>query len=71
MTGTLKFRLPEEQTEFDTACRAGSLAAGLNDIYNEVRRRKKYESHGEETTKILEDLFAFVCNVIHEVGIME
>lgn len=44
MTGTLQFKLPEEQPEFNMAVAAGRMASALWDTAQELRRRRKYEN---------------------------
>lgn len=48
----LEFRLPEEQDDFETACKANKLLCVLHDISMHLRNKEKYTD--EETLNIAE-----------------
>lgn len=61
--GSLSFELPEEQLEFDMACRAACFNIVLTRLDDELRNHLKHQSHSnwddttiEEVRKILNDL---------------
>ena len=61
--GSLSFNLPEEQVEFDQACKAGDMYSVLCEFDGELRNHLKHDSHPywdgatvEEIRKILNDL---------------
>ena len=63
--GTLTFTLPEEQTEFERACKAGDIYCVLHHFDNELRSHLRHNTHPdwdgrtiEEVRKILWDLAA-------------
>jgi hypothetical protein len=70
--GTLSFTLPEEQTEFERACKAGDMYCVLNHFDDELRSHLRHNSHPdwdgttvEEIRKILYDLIADYGIQIH------
>lgn len=65
---TLSFNLPEEQVEFDLACRAGDMHSILIGLDNELRSHLRYNSHPdwddatvEGIRKILNEAMADRC----------
>lgn len=53
MKGILSFTLPEEQEEFEQAQNAGKMHAVIDDLFNLIRTKIKYEN---KTTISLEEL---------------
>jgi hypothetical protein len=45
--GQLTFDLPEEQTEFERACKAGDTYCVLSNLDGELRNHLKHNSHPE------------------------
>jgi hypothetical protein len=63
--GTLSFTLPEEQVEFERACKAGDIYCVLDRFDGELRNHLKHNSHPdlddatvEKVRQILHDLMA-------------
>jgi hypothetical protein len=63
--GQLTYKLPEEQVEFEQACKAGDMYCVLTDLDSELRNHLKHNSHPhwdnatvEEIRQILNDLMA-------------
>ncbi len=58
--GTLSFTLPEENEEFETACKAADYRFAWEDLRNKVRSKFKYEDrealNEEELRDILNDI---------------
>ena len=70
--GTLSFTLPEEQVEFERACKAGDIYCVLSSFDNELRSHLRHNSHPswdsttvEEIRQILNDLMADYGIQIH------
>lgn len=65
MKATLKFNLPDENTEFQQASHAGELARAVDEIQERVRRRAQ---HGENVTedehKFLSDLTEYLAPIM-------
>lgn len=53
MKGVLEFNLPEEQDEFDTACKAGAMSAAISEIANEVFRPARKHGYSDEKIRNL------------------
>jgi len=47
-TGVLRFKLPEEEVEFELAQRAGDFNGAISDIANEVFRPARKHGYGDE-----------------------
>lgn len=57
MKGQLIFNLPEEDEQFQNAVKAGAYRGALEDIANEVfRRRRKYMPMTEDQARLLEEM---------------
>jgi len=63
--GQLTYRLPEEQVEFEQACKAGDMYCVLCDLDSELRNHLKHDTHPhwdnatvEEIRQILNNLMA-------------
>lgn len=65
MIATLRFSLPDEQTEFDAACQAMSFKALAWDIDQKCRNLCKYGEPSEETRQFAED----IRHLIRESGV--
>ena len=52
----LKFKLPEEQGEFDLALKAGEMSSQLWDISNVMREYRKYREMSEAESKFFSEL---------------
>jgi len=70
--GTLSFTLPEEQDEFERACKAGDIYCVLNRFDDELRSHLRHNSRPswdsttvEEIRQILNDLMADYGITIH------
>jgi len=61
----LRFDLPEERDEFETAANAWKWRAAVTDIVNELRRLLKYCDAGKE----IEDLNTWVWQQLGEDGL--
>lgn len=64
----LEFNLPEEQVEFELACKAGDMNSVLYSLDQELRSHLKYATHPEwhgdtveDIRKILNDLMIERC----------
>ena len=68
MEGILKFNLPEEQDEFNSAVKGSELCGVIFAIQNEVRRILKYEEVSEETYDRIEKLQGFIADVTSNLG---
>jgi hypothetical protein len=56
-TGILRFKLPEEEVEFELAQRASDLNGAISDISNEVFRPARKHGYGdEEITELIKKL---------------
>lgn len=54
--GKLEYNLPEENVEFDMACKAGDLYIVLVNIDNELRSHLRHNSHPEWHSKTVEEI---------------
>lgn len=55
--GTLSFQLPEEQPEFDLACKAGDLLFVLNGFANNLRSHIRHSTDPDWDTATVEKLY--------------
>lgn len=53
---TLSFSLPEEQVEFDMACKAADMHIILSGLDNELRSHLKYSSRPEWHSETVEEI---------------
>lgn len=64
--GTLSFTLPEEQQEFEDACKAGDFRSVLGQFDNELRSHLRYNTrpdlHGDTVEKIRKILWDLVAD---------
>jgi hypothetical protein len=67
--GILKFTLPEEDHEFQTAVKAGALASIIWSYDQVLRSKLKYENHEEKVYECLEDMRSKLYEVLDEHGI--
>lgn len=65
MKGILRFDLPEERDEFETAVHAVDWKVAVTDIVDELRRRLKYCDAGKE----LDDFNKWVWQQLNEDGL--
>jgi hypothetical protein len=67
MIASLRFRLPEEESEFNTAINGGKYLAVLNELDIWLRSQYKYagsELHGEVRNKLYEILEEYDINIL-------
>jgi hypothetical protein len=55
--GTLSFQLPEEQPEFDLACKAGDLLFVLNELADSLRSHLRYSTDPDWDTTTVAKLY--------------
>ena len=55
--GTLSFQLPEEQPEFDLACKAGDLLFVLDELADSFRSHLRYATYPDWDTATIEKLY--------------
>jgi hypothetical protein len=67
--GTLSFTLPEEQDEFDKACKAGYAYSVLARFDDELRSHIKYNSHPDWHGQTVEEIRQTLYNLIADYGI--
>jgi hypothetical protein len=63
MISYLKFKLPEEREEFDLALRAGRAEIVIENLFNWIRQKRKYE---DKETVSLEQLHLFLVKECEE-----
>lgn len=63
---TLEFNLPEEQVEFDMACKARDMHNVLCALNHELRSHLKYTSHPEWHGDTVEDIRKILNDLIDE-----
>ena len=66
MEATIKFTLPDEQIQFESAAAGGTLAAILFDLDNRLRTLRKHE--GQETMAV-EDMRTLIREIMQDHGI--
>jgi hypothetical protein len=65
MRARLKFKLPEERDDFETAIHARAWRNAVSDIVTELRRRVKYGNAGAE----MNDFYDWVWQLLNEDGL--
>lgn len=55
--GTLSFQLPEEQPEFELACKAGDLLFVLNGLANNLRSHLRHSTDPDWDTATVEKIY--------------
>lgn len=63
---TLSFTLPEEQVEFEMACKAVDFSCVLEEIQNELRNHLKHNSHPQWDTQTVEEIRAIIAELMSE-----
>ena len=66
MQGKLEYNLPEEQEEFELACKAEQMSAQLDDIKNEIRKVRKYTEFKNKEVEINKEIDANRKQLEHE-----
>lgn len=66
MEATLKFNLPEEQEEFDMACKSHAYRRVIEDIASYMRRRWKHEVLMVEQEHIIEEIQGKLYELLEE-----
>jgi hypothetical protein len=68
MIGKLEYSLPEEQEEFELACKAGQMSGQLDDIKTEIRKIRKYtEFKNKEVEKAMLDFCDLLDDIIYDI----
>jgi hypothetical protein len=67
--GSLSFTLPEEQDEFERACKAGDLYSVLNNFDNELRSHLRHNSHPDWDGRTVEEIRKILYDLIADYGI--
>ena len=67
--GQLTFDLPEEQDEFDRACKAMDFYCVLSNLDNELRSHLKYDSHPEWDDATVEAIRKILWDQVADYGI--
>jgi hypothetical protein len=67
--GTLSFTLPEEQQEFEDACKASDFRCVLGHFDDELRSHLKYNSHPDWDGATIEKVRQVLYNLIADYGI--
>jgi hypothetical protein len=67
--GTLSFTLPEEQTEFERACKAGDMYCVLSNFDGELRNHLKHNSHPEWDEATIEEVRKILWDLVADYGI--
>lgn len=55
--GTLSFQLPEEQPDFELACKAGDLLFVLNGLANNLRSHLRHSTDPDWDTATVEKIY--------------
>jgi hypothetical protein len=63
---TLSFTLPEEQVEFETACKAGDLYSVITALGDELRSHLKYNSHPDWDGPTVEKIRQLLWDMVSE-----
>ena len=63
--GILKFKLPEENAEFKTACNAGDLYCRISETLAYIRNELKHAELTKEERKRLE----YIIDILYEYNI--
>lgn len=69
MKATLKFKLPEDQHEFDLARRARNYYLVLYNLDNHLRNTMKWQELSEEKYKALEETRDKLTGLLHEYNL--
>ena len=64
--GTLSFNLPEEQVEFDMACKANDLHRVITDLGDELRNHLRYGSHSDWDSTTVEEIRQLLWEMVNE-----
>jgi hypothetical protein len=67
--GSLSFTLPEEQDEFERACKAGCVYSVLNLFDNELRSHLRHNSHPDWDSTTVEEIRKILYDLIADYGI--
>jgi hypothetical protein len=67
--GTLSFTLPEEQTEFERACKAGDIYCVLNHFDNELRSHLRHNTHPDWDGRTVEEIRKILWDLVADYGI--
>ena len=67
--GTLSFTLPEEQQEFDDACKAGCFRSVLGNLDGELRSHLRYDSHPDWDSRTVEAIRKILWDLVADYGI--
>lgn len=66
MTGTLTFNLPEDQAEFELACKAMAMHSVLCDLDRMLRNHIRREENPDWDTATVEKIRAFLADSMEE-----
>jgi len=67
--GQLTFDLPEEQTEFERACKACDFYCVLSNIDGELRSHLRHNSHPEWDGRTIEEVRKILWDLVADYGI--
>jgi hypothetical protein len=67
--GTLSFTLPEEQQEFEDACKAGYFRCVLGHFDGELRNHLKHDSHPKWDDTTVEEIRKILWDLVADYGI--
>lgn len=67
--GTLSFSLPEEQVEFDQACKAGDMYSVLNELDSELRNHLKHNTRPHLHDATVEEIRQILNNLMMDRSI--
>jgi hypothetical protein len=63
---TLSFTLPEEQMEFEMACKAVDLHSIITTLSDELRSHLKYDSHPSWDSSTVEEIRQLLWEMVNE-----
>lgn len=63
---TLSFTLPEEQAEFEAACKAGAIYSVITDLGDELRNHLRYNSHPTWDSPTVEEIRQLLWEMVNE-----
>jgi hypothetical protein len=63
---TLSFTLPEEQVEFEMACKANDLHSIIITLSDELRGHLKYDSHPSWDSATVEEIRQLLWEMVNE-----
>lgn len=66
MQATLKFSLPDEDSDHYDAIHGPDYRHALDEIREMLRSRVKHGHNYESTEQALQEIYEFVCSSIHE-----